>query len=155
MAGVEFRDLSKSYGAALALDRINLRIAAGEFLTLLGPSGSGKTTLLNIVAGMVAPTTGAVFIGEQDVTDLAPRRRGLGMVFQNYALMPHMTVFENVAFPLRIRKLPRPEIKRRVMDALDIVRLGQFAHRKPKQLSGGQQQRVSIPRCIVYKPRLI
>ncbi|MHB0773849.1 ABC transporter ATP-binding protein [Bradyrhizobium sp. 1.29L] len=154
-AAVQFRDLRKSYGPVVALDRINLSIAPGEFLTLLGPSGSGKTTLLNIVAGMVMPTGGAVLIDGRDVTHIAARERNLGMVFQNYALLPHMTVFDNVAFPLRIRKFAKQDIERQVMAALDVVRLRDFAQRQPKELSGGQQQRVSIARCLVYKPKLI
>jgi putative spermidine/putrescine transport system ATP-binding protein len=155
MAKVELRNVSKSFAGVTALDRINLTISAGEFLTLLGPSGSGKTTLLNILSGMISASDGVVLIDGRDVTDVPPRQRGLGMVFQNYALMPHMTVFDNVAFPLRIRKLSRSEIDRRVMESLGTVHLEKFAHRKPKELSGGQQQRVSIARCLVYKPGLI
>jgi putative spermidine/putrescine transport system ATP-binding protein len=152
---VEFRDLCKSYGGAVAVDHVSLSIRPGEFLTLLGPSGSGKTTLLNIVSGMALPSSGSVLIAGQDVTQIPPRHRGLGMVFQNYALLPHMTVFDNVAFPLRIRKMPRATIERDVMAALSLVRLAEFARRKPRELSGGQQQRVSIARCLVYKPKLI
>ncbi|MGL3210590.1 ABC transporter ATP-binding protein [Bradyrhizobium sp. BR 1433] len=154
-ATLQFCDLRKSYGSAVALDKINLSIATGEFLTLLGPSGSGKTTLLNIVSGMVVPTSGAVLIDGHDVTNIPARDRNLGMVFQNYALMPHMTVFDNVAFPLRMRKFAKKDVERHVMAALDLVRLRDFAQRKPKELSGGQQQRVSIARCLVYKPKLI
>jgi putative spermidine/putrescine transport system ATP-binding protein len=155
MAAVAFQGISKSYGGFVALSRLDLRIGSGEFMTLLGPSGSGKTTLLNIVAGMVAPTTGAVLIDGEDVTAVPPRKRGLGMVFQNYALMPHMSVFENVAFPLRVRKLSRGEIERRVMAVLETVHLAPYARRKPRELSGGQQQRVSIARCLVYEPKLV
>ncbi|MCC8984531.1 ABC transporter ATP-binding protein [Bradyrhizobium sp. 10BB] len=154
-AAVEFRELRKTYGSAVALQKINLSITAGEFFTLLGPSGSGKTTLLNIVSGMVSPTEGAVLIDGEDVTNVPPRYRNLGMVFQNYALLPHMTVFDNVAFPLRIRKMPRREIEAAVMGILELVQLKEFAYRKPKELSGGQQQRVSIARCLVYGPKLI
>ncbi|MCK1396988.1 ABC transporter ATP-binding protein [Bradyrhizobium sp. 4] len=154
-AALQFQDLRKSYGSVVALDRVNLSIAPGEFLTLLGPSGSGKTTLLNVVSGMIVPTSGAVLIDGRDVTNIPPRERNIGMVFQNYALLPHMTVFENVAFPLRIRKRAKHEIERDVMAILDLVRLKDFAQRKPKELSGGQQQRVSIARCLVYKPKLI
>lgn len=152
---VEFRDVMKNYGNIVALKDVELSIGRGEFLTLLGPSGSGKTTLLNMISGMVTPTSGQILIDGQDVTRVPPRERGLGMVFQNYALMPHMTVFDNVAFPLRIRKVNRQEIERRVLAALEIVRLTGFAERKPKELSGGQQQRVSIARCLVYEPRLV
>jgi putative spermidine/putrescine transport system ATP-binding protein len=155
MAKVEFRGVGKSYGSVAALAEVNLSIAAGEFVTLLGPSGSGKTTLLNIVSGMTVPSGGAVLIDGQDITRLPPRTRGLGMVFQNYALMPHMTVFDNIAFPLRVRKVPRHEIRRRVKDVLAVVRLAEMSGRKPKELSGGQQQRVSIARCLVYQPKLI
>jgi putative spermidine/putrescine transport system ATP-binding protein len=152
---VEFRELRKTYGSALALSKIDLTIQRGEFFTLLGPSGSGKTTLLNIVSGMVTPTSGSLLIDGHDVTSIRPQERNLGMVFQNYALLPHMSVFDNVAFPLRIRKMARRDIEREVMAILELVRLKDFAHRKPKELSGGQQQRVSIARCLVYKPKLI
>ncbi|MBE7416808.1 MAG: ABC transporter ATP-binding protein [Ideonella sp.] len=154
-AAVEFRELRKTYGHALALEKIDLEILQGEFFTLLGPSGSGKTTLLNIVSGMVTPTSGSVLIDGRDVTHVPPRDRNLGMVFQNYALLPHMTVFDNVAFPLRIRKASKADIERDVMAILELVQLKDFAKRKPKELSGGQQQRVSIARCLVYKPKLI
>lgn len=154
-AAIDFRDLRKTYGAAVALERVNLSVGPGEFMTLLGPSGSGKTTLLNIVSGMVAPTSGSVLIDGRDVTHVPPRDRNLGMVFQNYALLPHMSVFDNVAFPLRIRRMPRREVESAVMAILELVRLKEFAHRRPKELSGGQQQRVSIARCLVYKPKLI
>lgn len=154
-AAVQFRELRKTYGSAVALERIDLSISAGEFVTLLGPSGSGKTTLLNIVSGMVMPTGGAVLIDGRDVTNIPPRHRNLGMVFQNYALLPHMSVFDNVAFPLRIRQMPKGDIERHVTSVLELVRLKELAHRKPNELSGGQQQRVSIARCLVYKPKLI
>lgn len=152
---VQFLGVMKNYGNVVALKDVNLSISNGEFLTLLGPSGSGKTTLLNMISGMVVPTNGQILIEGQDVTRVPPRSRGLGMVFQNYALMPHMSVFENVAFPLRIRRIAEPDIKQRVMEALALVRLSDFSGRKPKELSGGQQQRVSIARCLVYKPRLV
>jgi putative spermidine/putrescine transport system ATP-binding protein len=152
---VELKRVSKRYGAVEALSTIDLAIRKGEFVTLLGPSGSGKTTLLNLIAGMIAPSAGRIFIDGSDATDRPPSQRGLGMVFQNYALMPHMTVFENIAFPLRVRKVPAPEIRRRVIDVLALVRLPDIAARKPRELSGGQQQRVSLARCIVYNPRLI
>src|SRR5262245_49665461 len=123
MAAVEFRNISKAYGAITALADINLSIASGEFMTLLGRRGSGKATLLNIVSCMITPSDGAILIGGQDVTGLRSRERGLGMVFQNYALMPHMTVFDNVAFPLRIRKMSRADIERDVMAVLKLVSL--------------------------------
>lgn len=152
---VQLTGLGKNYGAVVALHDTNLTVHAGEFLTLLGPSGSGKTTLLNLIAGMISPSHGEIIINGRNVTALPAEQRGIGMVFQNYALMPHMTVFENIAFPLQIRRVPKDEIKRRVTEVLDIVQLPHVADRKPRELSGGQQQRVSIARCIVYKPHLI
>ncbi|RUY33455.1 ABC transporter ATP-binding protein, partial [Mesorhizobium sp. M7A.F.Ca.US.001.04.1.1] len=130
-------------------------VAKGEFLTLLGPSGSGKTTLLNVISGMQSPSEGRIFIDGRDVTMLPPSKRGIGMVFQSYALMPHMTVFENIAFPLQIRHVSKSDIRRRVNDVLGLVGLGRMGERKPRELSGGQQQRVSIARCLVYNPSLI
>jgi putative spermidine/putrescine transport system ATP-binding protein len=155
MAVVGLKGISRRYGDIVALDCLDLVVEEGEFLTLLGPSGSGKTTLLNIIAGMIAPSSGRVEIGGRDVTNLPTRERGLGMVFQNYALMPHMTVFDNIAFPLRVRRIGQTEIKARVDEVLGIVNLRGFRDRKPRQLSGGQQQRVAIARCLVYKPNLI
>jgi putative spermidine/putrescine transport system ATP-binding protein len=152
---VRFAGVSKKYGGNTVLHETNLDVRRGEFLTLLGPSGSGKSTILNIIAGAIQPTTGRVFLDGVDVTEKPSRERGLGMVFQNYALMPHMTVFENVAFPLKVRKLDRDSIQRQVMATLDKVGLSKFAARKPKEMSGGQQQRVSIARCLVYSPSII
>jgi len=152
---VELRQVSKSYGMIMALSTVDLAVRKGEFVTLLGPSGSGKTTLLNLIAGTIAPSSGRIFIQGEDVTDRPPSERKLGMVFQNYALMPHMTVFENIAFPLRVRKVPKGEIEQRVHDVLKLVKLPNVVQRKPKELSGGQQQRVSLARCIVYNPALI
>jgi putative spermidine/putrescine transport system ATP-binding protein len=152
---VALEGVAKRYGQVVGLGAIDLSVAAGEFLTLLGPSGSGKTTLLNVVAGMVEPSAGRVRIAGRDVTRLSPAQRQLGMVFQNYALFPHMSVFENVAYPLRVRRLPEAEIRRKVAEALELVRLPDVAARRPKALSGGQQQRISIARCLVYNPALI
>jgi putative spermidine/putrescine transport system ATP-binding protein len=152
---VEVTGLAKNYGDVVALAEVDLQVRRGEFVTLLGPSGSGKTTLLNLIAGMTRPSRGRIRIAGVDVTDSPPSRRQLGMVFQNYALMPHMTVFDNVAFPLRIRRVPAADIRERVHEALALVRLPDMAERKPKELSGGQQQRVSLARCIVYNPSLI
>ena len=152
---VRLDGVSKHYGPVVALKGIDLDVYTGEFVTLLGPSGSGKTTLLNVIAGMAAPTAGRIWIDGQDATHLQPGKRGLGMVFQNYALMPHMTVFENVAFPLRVRKVPGTEIRRRVAEVLELVRLPNVANRKPAELSGGQQQRISVARCLVYNPAII
>ena len=152
---VRLTGLGKTYGSVVALHDTDLSVPAGEFLTLLGPSGSGKTTMLNLIAGMISPSRGEIVINGRNVTALPAEQRGIGMVFQNYALMPHMTVFENIAFPLQIRKVSKEEIKRRVAEVLEIVQLPHVADRKPRELSGGQQQRVSIARCIVYKPDLI
>jgi len=152
---IELREVSKRYGTMQALAPVDLTVREGEFVTLLGPSGSGKTTLLSLIAGMIPPSTGRIFIQGKDVTESPPSQRQLGMVFQNYALMPHMTVFENIAFPLRVRRLPKDVIKQKVHDVLKLVRLPDVAKRKPRELSGGQQQRVSLARCIVYNPALI
>ncbi len=138
-----------------ALRGINLDVQPGEFLTLLGPSGSGKTTLLRIISGMLYPTEGRLLIGGQDMTRVPAQKRNMGFVFQNYALFPHMTVFENVAFPLRLRKVNKEEIKRRVADALALVELGGLDKRYPGQLSGGQQQRVSLARAVVFRPTIL
>ena len=152
---VELVNVRKDYGAVTALHETDLVVNKGEFVTLLGPSGSGKTTMLNLVSGMTRPSKGSVIIDGRDVTNTAPGKRGLGMVFQHYALMPHMTVFENVAYPLRVRKVSKSEIIRRVASALETVRLPQVAERKPSELSGGQQQRIAIARCLVYEPSII
>jgi len=152
---VKFAGVTKRYGESTVLHELDLNVRRGEFLTLLGPSGSGKTTILNIISGAITPSTGRVFLDGVDVTEVPSRERGLGMVFQNYALMPHMTVFENVAFPLKVRKWGKDRIHEQVMATLDKVGLARFAQRKPKELSGGQQQRVSIARCLAYSPSII
>ncbi|MCO5089486.1 ABC transporter ATP-binding protein [Bosea sp. (in: a-proteobacteria)] len=154
-SAIRLEGVSKSYGSVTALFPTDLTIRSGEFFTLLGPSGSGKTTILNVIAGMTAASGGRILIGERDVTRVPAGERGLGMVFQNYALMPHMSVFENVAFPLRVRRLKEDEIQRQVGEALEIVRLPNMSERKPKQLSGGQQQRVALARSLVYRPSII
>lgn len=152
---IALKGLSKMFGSVTALHPTDLSVKKGEFLTLLGPSGSGKTTLLNLIAGASAPTAGTILLDGRDITRMPPRDRGIGMVFQNYALMPHMSVFENVAYPLRARRQPKKTIRSKVMEALERVGLSGFEHRKPRQLSGGQQQRVGIARCIVYSPTII
>jgi len=149
------RALTKHFGSAVAVDGIDLDVRPGEFLTLLGPSGSGKTTTLRMVAGFMAPTSGSIEIDGSDMTRVPPHRRDVGMVFQNYALFPHMTAAENVAFPLRMRRRPGAEIKKRVGEALDLVKLGSFGDRYPRQLSGGQQQRIALARAVVFEPRLL
>jgi len=152
---LETRGLGKRYRDALALSPTDLQVEEGEFLTLLGPSGSGKTTLLQLIAGLVEPTQGRLFINGRDATRLPPGERGVGMVFQSYALFPHLTVAENVAYPLRMRRRPRAEIATEVENALRMVRMVAFAHRFPRELSGGQQQRVALARCFVYRPQVI
>jgi len=152
---IELAGVSKQYGSITALGVTDLTVRKGEFLTLLGPSGSGKTTVLNLISGAAAPSTGRVILNGRDITQAPPRDRGIGMVFQNYALMPHMTVFQNVAYPLRIRRQSKADIARKVTEALARVGLSGFENRKPRQLSGGQQQRVGIARCIVYSPAII
>lgn len=154
-AMVRLQGAGRRYGHVTALADVDLEVQTGEFLTLLGPSGSGKTTLLNLISGTVAATSGRIWIDGRDVTDLPASLRNLGMVFQNYALFPHMTVADNIAFPLRVRRLPEAEIRRRVGEALELVRLPETAARKPRELSGGQQQRIAIARCLVYRPSLV
>ncbi len=155
MSAITLQGIAKRYAGQAALAPTDLAVESGEFMTLLGASGSGKTTLLNIVAGILAPSAGRVLFGGVDVTDRPARERNLGMVFQNYALMPHLSVFENVAFPLRVRRMTRDEVRRRVMETLSLVAMDTYAERKPKALSGGQQQRVSIARCLVYRPPIV
>lgn len=152
---ISIRNVSKHYGSVAALDDVSLEIGAGEFVTLLGPSGSGKTTLLNILSGFIRLGQGQVFFGEQDVTLVPPHKRNIGLVFQNYALFPHMTVAENVAFPLNARKVPKAKIAERVKWALNLVKLDGFGERGAHQLSGGQRQRVALARAVVFEPKII
>lgn len=154
-ASLTFDQVSKSYGAVTALQPTSMSVAPGEFFALLGPSGSGKSTLLGTIAGFVAPSGGRVLVDGKDITGTAPHRRNIGMVFQNYALFPYLTVAQNIAFPLKMRRLPRSEIAPRVERALEMVRLGGFGPRMPAQLSGGQQQRVALARAAVYDPPLL
>ncbi|WP_458097851.1 ABC transporter ATP-binding protein [Roseomonas sp. WA12] len=149
------KGIVRRFGAVAALDGIDLNVAEGEFLTILGPSGSGKTTLLKTVAGFEIPDEGAVLLGGKDITLTPPRKRDVGMVFQNYALFPHMTVAANVAFPLEMRGEKRDEIRRRVEEALQLVELQGYGERLPRQLSGGQQQRVALARAVVFGPGLL
>jgi iron(III) transport system ATP-binding protein len=153
--GVTIRDVSLSFGTTEVLRGINLEIEPGEFFTFLGPSGSGKSTLLRAIAGFGPTPEGTILIGDDDVTTVPPWRRNVGMVFQSYALWPHMTVRKNVAFGLEERKVPAGEITGRVDAALDLVGLREFADRRPSQLSGGQQQRVALARTIVIEPRVL
>ena len=155
-AGVRFDNVQKSYdGETLVVDGLNLDIAPGEFLTMLGPSGSGKTTTLMMLAGFEPATHGEIFLNDQPINNVPPHKRGIGMVFQNYALFPHMTVAENLAFPLSVRNTPRAEIEAKVARALEMVELPDFGNRRPAQLSGGQQQRVAVARALVFDPALI
>jgi spermidine/putrescine ABC transporter ATP-binding subunit len=152
---VALEAVSKRYGPTLALDAVSLVVRDGEFLSLLGPSGCGKTTTLNVVAGFVSPDAGRIRLDDEDVTYLPPWQRGLGVVFQSYALFPHMTVAENVAFGLRERGVPRGEIDTRVKEALALVRLPAASALRPAQLSGGMQQRVALARALVIRPRVL
>ena len=147
--------VAKRFGDVVALDRVSLQVAQGELLTILGPSGSGKTTLLKVVAGFEAPDGGTVKVGGAEITSLPPAKRDIGMVFQNYALFPHLSVAANVAFPLEMRNVARSEIETRVAEALSMVELKGYEARLPRQLSGGQQQRVALARAIVFNPRLL
>lgn len=154
-AMLELLTVSRHFGDFVAVDGIDLRVERGEFVTLLGPSGSGKSTTLYMVAGFDAPTAGEIRIDAGSVIGLTPNERNVGMVFQRYSLFPHMTVEENIAFPLSVRKYPKNEIRERVEQTLKLVQLEDFAHRKPSALSGGQQQRVALARALVYEPRLL
>jgi putative spermidine/putrescine transport system ATP-binding protein len=152
---LSIRGATKTYGPVTALAEATLDLAEGEFLTLLGPSGSGKTTLLMMIAGLVQPTGGEIWIDGKLATYAAPNKRDIGIVFQNYALFPHLTVRENIAFPLRMRRLPEATIAAEVGRVLDIVQLPHVAERLPRALSGGQQQRIALARCMVYRPSII
>jgi len=153
---VRFENIDKSYdGKELVVKNLNLDIAEGEFLTLLGPSGSGKTTTLMMLAGFENPTNGEIFLDSVPISNITPHKRGIGMVFQNYALFPHMSVFENLAFPLKVRKFSKNEIEKKVSKALNMVDLLNFENRMPNQLSGGQQQRVAVARALVFDPKLV
>lgn len=151
-----FRDVQKSYdGKTLIVKKLNLEIKQGEFLTMLGPSGSGKTTCLMMLAGFETVTSGDILIRDKSISRIPPHQRGIGMVFQNYALFPHMTVKENLAFPLQVRKTADGDSEQKIARALDMVRLSSFANRYPNQLSGGQQQRVAVARALVFSPDLV
>lgn len=152
---IEFRNISKYFDDNKVLDDINLTVKNGEFLTFLGPSGCGKTTLLRILAGFETPSAGSVLINGKDVTNIAPNKRTVNTVFQNYALFPHMNVYENVAFGLRMKKMPEKQIEEEVLKALRIVKMESFIDRKPSELSGGQQQRIAIARAFINKPKVL
>jgi len=155
-AYVRFDNVQKSYdGVTLVVKSLNLDIAKGEFLTMLGPSGSGKTTCLMMLAGFEPATYGEIFLNSRPINNVPPHKRGIGMVFQNYALFPHMTVEENLLFPLEVRRMPRDEARQRVAKALEMVELPGFGGRRPAQLSGGQQQRIAVARALVFEPDLV
>ena len=155
MIDLELKNLTKAYATTLAADNISLAVGAGELVAFLGPSGCGKTTTLRMVAGFIRPTSGEILVQGKDITNLKPNHRDMGMVFQSYALFPHMTVERNVAFGLRARSAPQIEIAPRVAAVLELVGLTGFGDRYPKQLSGGQQQRVALARVLALKPKLL
>jgi ABC-type Fe3+/spermidine/putrescine transport system ATPase subunit len=155
VARLTVSSISKSYGEKLILDGVGFEIEHGAFYALLGPSGSGKSTILRAIAGFVHPDKGRVLIDDRDVTGVAPERRNIGVVFQSYALFPHMSIFDNIAFGLRMRKLSRAKTRERVRDVLELVQLGGLGHRRPTELSGGQQQRVALARALVIEPSLL
>ena len=153
---VKFEKVDKSYdGEVLVVADLNLDISKGEFLTMLGPSGSGKTTCLMMIAGFETPTNGEIYLDSNPISNIPPHKRGIGMVFQNYALFPHMTVYENLSFPLKVRKFSKEEIDKKVDKALSMVSLSGFENRMPGQLSGGQQQRAAIARALCMEPKIM
>ncbi len=154
MAKITLENLSKHFGPVIAVNEINLTIEDGEFFALLGPSGCGKTTTLRLIAGLEKPTKGRILIDEQDVTALTPRERDVAMVFQDYALYPHMTILDNIAYPLKVRGVPREERVRRVREVAENLQIGELLDRRPGQLSGGQQQRAAVARAVVHHPRV-
>ncbi len=153
MASVTLSNVVKSYGRTVAVDHVSLTVADGEFVALVGPSGCGKTTTLNLIAGLIELTSGDIHIGDRRVNDLDPKDRDIAMVFQNYALYPNKTVRQNLAFPLQMRRLSRPEIDRRIAEAVRVLDIGALLERRPRELSGGQQQRVALGRALVRDPR--
>ena len=154
-AEIELRNLYKKFGDLVVINDICIKISPGEFLTFLGPSGSGKTTTLNLLAGFIFPTSGEILINGEEMGTKPPYKREMGMVFQNYALFPHMTVAENIAFPLKRRKLDKQEISKKVEESLALIKLSHYENRKVDELSGGQQQRVALARAIVYQPSVL
>jgi multiple sugar transport system ATP-binding protein len=153
MAAIELKGLTKRFGETVAVRELSLSVADGEFLVLVGPSGCGKTTVLRILAGLEEPDSGDILIGDRLVNDVAPKDRDIAMVFQSYALYPHMTAFDNIAFGLKVRRTPKDEVKRRVEEAAEMLGVGHLLSRRPKELSGGERQRVALGRAIVRQPR--
>jgi iron(III) transport system ATP-binding protein len=155
MPDLRLMNLGKQFGRTMAVENLDLAIHDGEIMTLLGPSGCGKTTTLRCIAGLLKPDEGEIYLGEKRITDLPPEKRGVGLVFQNYALWPHMTVFQNLGFGLQLKGVSREKARKRIDDALAMVRLSGFEERYPRQLSGGQQQRVALARALVIEPSLL
>ena len=155
MVSVRLENISKQFGSVLAVDDVSLDVKEGEFFTLLGPSGCGKTTTLRMVAGFYKPDGGTIHFNQTVINDIPPHKRDTGMVFQNYALWPHMDIFSNIAFGLQMRKIPREEMRRRVLHILDLVGMKGMEDRNPGQLSGGQQQRVALARALVIEPQVL
>ena len=155
MSRVILKKVKKSFGDFVALHELDLDIQEGEFLTLLGPSGCGKTTTLRLVAGFIEPTNGSILLGDQDVTQVAPQHREIGMVFQDYALFPHMTIADNIGFGLKERRYPKNDINERVRELLDLIRLPEVHDRYPAEVSGGQQQRIAVARAVAYPPKVL
>ncbi|RLE71312.1 MAG: glycerol-3-phosphate ABC transporter ATP-binding protein, partial [Thermoprotei archaeon] len=154
MVEVKLVDLCKYFGPVKAVDHLNLHIKDREFVALLGPSGCGKTTTLLMIAGIYKPTSGYIYFGDEIVNDVPPKDRNVGMVFQSYALYPHMTVFDNIAFPLKLKKVPKQEIEKKVKEVAEFLRIAELLDRKPSQLSGGQQQRVALARALAKEPQI-
>ncbi len=154
MASVKIENVTKKFGGVIAVNNLSLDIKEGEFMVFLGPSGCGKTTMLRIIAGLEAPTEGKIYIGNKDVTDLRPKQRNVAMVFQSYSLYPHMSAYENIAFPLKIAKEKKETIKNRVLETAKLLSIEDLLHKRPKEMSGGQSQRVAVGRAIVRKPTL-
>ncbi len=155
MSNLKLVNIVKRYGKVVAIDNLNLEVKDGELVTLLGPSGCGKTTTLRTITGFLTPDSGDIYINDRRITDIPPEKRGIGLVFQNYALWPHMNVFQNLAFGLQMRKIPKSEIKKRVKQYLEMVGLSGYEDRYPRELSGGQQQRVALARALVLQPDIL
>jgi multiple sugar transport system ATP-binding protein len=151
---LRIENLTRNYGSLKALDNFSLEVNSGEFMALLGPSGCGKTTVIRCIAGLINPTVGEIYIGDQLVNQLPPKDRDVAMVFQNYALYPHMNVYDNIAFPLKMRKIPKQQIKDKVRNISQLLEIENFLNRKPKELSGGQMQRVALGRALVREPKI-
>ncbi|MHA1832564.1 MAG: ABC transporter ATP-binding protein [Candidatus Baldrarchaeia archaeon] len=154
MVEVRLENVTKRFGKVIAVDNLNLKVADEEFLVLLGPSGCGKTTTLRLIAGLETPDTGNIYIGDKLANELSPKERNVAMVFQNYALYPYMKVFDNIAFPLKVHKIPKNEIRKKVQEVAELLGIDHLLDRKPRQLSGGQQQRVALARALVREPQV-